>query len=165
MSDPQATASACCLISPDNLPAMLIAAILVLIAATGFGQDFDFVFTEDGEPVVETQIDGSKVWLLVDTGSTTNVFDKKYCEENNWKTSKKRGTTYGIYQKREGIEYLDEIPPIVGFGSGCADVIVVDLAMRNNGAKLRVVGIIGAAYLKKREAILDFKNSRITLKD
>lgn len=165
MSDPEATASACCLILWHSLLGMLIAALLALITACVSAQDFDLVFTEDGEPVVETQIDGSKVWLLVDTGSTTNVFDKKYCEENRWKISKKRGTTYGIHQKREGIEFLDEIPPIVGFGSGCTDVIVVDLAMRNNGAKLRVVGIIGAAYLKKREAVLDFQNNRITLKD
>jgi hypothetical protein len=144
---------------------MLLPAFLVLICAAAAGQDYDIVFTEDGEPVVETRIDGGKVWLLVDTGSTATVFDKKFCEANGWRTRKMAGATYGIHLKQEGIEALEKIPTITGFGNGCADVIVVDLAMRNRGAKLKVVGIIGADYLKKRDAVLDFKNNRINLKD
>lgn len=141
---------------------MLRAALLAFCALSrAYSDEFPIVYTNDGEPVVATRIDGQQAWLLLDTGSSTTVFDQKFCAEQRFATKRIAGTTYGIYGKREGIDVLADPPDIDGFGHGCSAITVVDLGMRNTDAKVRIVGIIGLDYLKARNAVLDFKNHRV----
>ena len=119
-------------------------------------------------PLIKAEFDGLEShWWVIDTGASKSVFDESlvgYYISDNDETVMATGLGKEVVETNSGT--IGEFK-LGGYNFGVLHVALVDfLHINNEYAKFsdkKIVGLIGSDFLFPRNAILDFKRTRIKL--
>jgi hypothetical protein len=119
-------------------------------------------------PLIRAEFNGLEShWWVIDTGASKSVFDQSlagYYISDNDETVMATGLGKEVVETNSG--RIGELK-LGGYNFGILHVALVDfLHINNEYAKFsdkKIVGLIGCDFLFPRNAILDFKKSRIQL--
>ena len=119
---------------------------------------------------LSAKINGKKSNLILDTGASRSVFDKKISKltknSAEAKPSDKLSTGIGNTKLKSELLEIDEIKIgdliIKNYETVLIDLSYVNEAYRQSGNK-KIEGILGCDILKKYKAMIDFPNKKLFL--
>jgi len=125
---------------------------------------------ELGQFIVEVKLDGQEVLLMVDTGASHTILDKSSAlklgltMEGPYQTSPVGGRPVKDFSKCFIHEFV-----VQGFSYGSHDICIMDLSAQQQSLQpyegRKVAGLLGADFLNRRNAIIDYRKATLYLND
>lgn len=112
-----------------------------------------------GLPIIKCTINGKKARLLIDTGATSSFLDLNQRGKYDFKISKSDADVAGIGGSRDIYRVKDLV---LKFGHSEIKHTFKATDLSDVAKVKHIVGIIGTDFLKKRNAMINYKDKFIT---